>query len=95
MRAASEKDPNNAEILHKLGETLIRLEKDDVLDEAKQIIEQSIKLDDRNSDAHLNLGRIFRRKEEVDASIECFEKALKRAKNPSNVFFYLGDAVEK
>ena len=37
MRAASEKDPNNAEILHKLGETLIRLEKDEVLDEAKQI----------------------------------------------------------
>ena len=37
-------EPNNSEMLNKLGETLLRLEKDDVLDDAKQYLRKSIKL---------------------------------------------------
>lgn len=44
LKEAIEIEPNNAELLNKLGESLLRLETDSVLDQAKKVLEQSIKI---------------------------------------------------
>lgn len=95
LKAAIEIEPNNAEILNKLGETLLRLEKDEVLDEAKEYIQRSVKIDSSSYEAYLNLGRVYRKKDNTQFSIKWFEKALRRTKEPSNAYFYLAEAFEK
>jgi len=54
-------DPNHAEILNKLGESLIQVEKEANFERAKQLIQRSIKLDPTSSEAYTNLGRIYRK----------------------------------
>lgn len=95
LKEALAVDPNNAEILNKLGETLLRMNNEEMLDQAKVALHKSVKIDSTSYEAYLNLGRVYRKKNNTDLSIKWFEKALRRTKTPADVYFYLADAFEK
>jgi cytochrome c-type biogenesis protein CcmH/NrfG len=61
LREALTIDPNNPEILNRLSEVLIRLNKDENIEEAQKILEDVLRDDPNNGDAYFNLGKIHRK----------------------------------
>jgi tetratricopeptide (TPR) repeat protein len=57
-------DPNNCDVLTKLGEVLMR--EQDALDEAEEYLKRAIAIDENMPDALVALGRVFEKKGEID-----------------------------
>jgi tetratricopeptide (TPR) repeat protein len=60
--------------------------------EAKQLCEQGLKFDPKNTKAYKNLGRAFRGAGDMTASIESWQTATRIAPRDAEAWFGLGDA---
>lgn len=68
-------DPDNADVLTKLGEVLMR--DNHSYDEAEGYLRKALEIDGNIPDALVSMGRIYEKKGNVDEAVKCYEKALK------------------
>jgi Tfp pilus assembly protein PilF len=62
-------------VLTKLGEVLLR--EPNSLEEAEDHLKKALAIDENIPDALVALGRVYEKNNEVDAAVECYEKAIK------------------
>ena len=86
-------DPNNTDVLSKLGEVLLR--EPNNIEEAEGYLKRAVELDENLPDALVALGRVYEKKNEIDLAIECYEKAINQPVTNINAYFYLGVIHEK
>ena len=65
------------------------LEREGLPDAAERAFITSIKIDDYRL-AHANLGRIFLKREKIDAAVKALQNASKRHTRDPGIHFYLG-----
>jgi len=58
------------------------------------ILHKAIQLDPANYQAYYTLGKAYRLKDNIEFSIKWFEKALRRTKEPANIFFHLAGCFD-
>ena len=93
MKRSLELDPDNVDVLTKLGEVILR--EPNGLDEAEQLLKKAISIDDTVPDALVALGRVNEKKGNLEEAIEFYEKAIKQPVTNINAYFYLGVIYEK
>ncbi len=93
LRESLKIDPNNVDVLTKLGEVLMR--EAEGLDEAQQYLEKAISIDQNQPDALVALGKVYEKKNDLQKAIECYEKAIELPVQNINAYFYLGIIYEK
>lgn len=75
MKRSLELDPNNCDVLTKLGEVLMR--EQNALDEAEDYLKRAIAIDENLPDALVALGRVYEKKNDIENAIDCYERAIK------------------
>lgn len=100
LRKAGELIPNNPDIMSKLAGALYK-EKNE-LDESLTLLEKVVNLQPKNAEAFLLMGKVSDKKNDHLRAIECFNSSIRlfAELNPSsppfpNLFFLLGDSLEK
>lgn len=93
LKRSLELDPNNCDVLTKLGEVLMR--ESNAVDEAEGYLKRAIAIDENMPDALVALGRVYEKKGDIDQAIDCYEKAIKQPVSNINAYFYLGIIFEK
>jgi tetratricopeptide (TPR) repeat protein len=86
-------DPENSEVLTKIGEVLLR--DDDQLDEAESFLKRALALNPEQTDAIVAYARIMEKRENNDKAMELYQKALKLSGNHVHTYFYLAVLNEK
>jgi tetratricopeptide (TPR) repeat protein len=86
-------DPNNSDVLTKLGEVLMR--EPTTFDEAEQYLRRALTIDENIPDALVSMGRILEKKNLIDDAMKCYERALKQPVTNINAYYYLGVINEK
>ena len=93
MKKSLSFDPNNADVLTKLGEVLLR--EPNTFDEAEQFLKRALAIDENIPDALVSMGRIWEKKGNLEEATRCYEKALKQPVTNINAYYYLGVIHEK
>jgi tetratricopeptide (TPR) repeat protein len=75
LKKSLEYDPNNCDVLTKLGEVLMREQAG--VQEAEEYLKRALAIDENMPDALVALGRVLEKKNEIDQAMECYEKAIK------------------
>ena len=100
LKEALEIEPDNVEVLTRLGESLLREQapaegRRPPLDEAEEYLQRALRIDPALSDALLALGRVFEKKGATEDAMVQYERATKLASPNAYAFFYLGVIHEK
>lgn len=64
MKESLKHDPNNVDVLTKLGEVLLR--EQNGMEEAEDYLKRAIAIDENLPDALVALGRVYEKKNEID-----------------------------
>ena len=86
-------DPENSEVLTKIGAVLLR--DNDELDEAENFLKRALSLNPEQTEAIVNLARIMEKREKNEKAMELYQKALKLPGNHVHTYFYLAVFNEK
>jgi len=93
LKKALSFDPNNVDVLAKLGEVLMK--DPNTFDESEQYFKKALYNDENNSDSLVGMGRIFEKRNRLEQAIACFEKAIKQPVTNVNAYYHLGVIHEK
>lgn len=89
---AVEIDPENAEMLERLGVSCLQ---DQRLHEALDAFNQSIHLNPHRAAAYINAGAIYNRLGDYDKAIDHLQKGIQRNSKSPEAFFNMGAAYRK
>ncbi|MDY7578329.1 tetratricopeptide repeat protein [Herbaspirillum sp. RTI4] len=90
FRKAVELEPGNAEYLSNLGMAVL---KQDRIDDAIRLFEQSIAIDEEHLPGRIGLADALHEKKDPNASIAYFEEAVRRAPTAAGPLSHLGKAL--
>ena len=93
LKEANKIEPNNVDVLIKLGEMLLR--NNETATEAEKYLQRAVDVDNKNAIAIIALGRCKERKNEIDEAINFYEWAIKLPGNNVHALFYLGVIYNK
>jgi tetratricopeptide (TPR) repeat protein len=80
-------EPNNVEVLVKLGEVLLRQK--DTLEEAEAYLTRAIDINPLMSDGLITLGRVKEKNKQVEEAIDLYERAINVPGNHIHPLLYL------
>jgi len=86
-------EPENSEVLTKIGEVLLRDE--DNLEEAENFLKRALALNPEQTEAIVSMGRLMEKREKNEKAMEMYHKALKLPGNHVHTYFYLAVLNEK